>query len=318
MKIRLLLTIIILSVLGLIAAKSVDFQQLSSNIRKFPQMLLIVAILLSLSLTVIKTWRLRVLLKKNNIEPPVWPSYRLFVASQAITALPGGEASRAYLVTKESHAALHEAATPVLLQALLELFPAVVVVIFCSFFYPQMLTAGLIALALLLITLVILTNNKILTFLLEQGSRWSVIKSHQLQILTMQKDLNTTIFKNNSYLPSQTIIYAFLLGILTDIVGGVLIKVIAQGFGQSISLFNSVFVYAGGVAIQGLSTVSPGGIGFTEGGMTGILTFFGINSALEIVLIYRFVTFIFYTLIGLLFIILFYRKDLLFAKKTRE
>ncbi|MDQ3099100.1 MAG: flippase-like domain-containing protein [bacterium] len=318
MKLRIIATITILLALIVIIYKSVNLNQLTENISRFPPILLYVALALAIVLTFIKTWRLRVLLKKNRIEPAFWPAYKLFIASQALTALPGGEASRAYLVTKETDASIHQAATPVFLQAMLELFSAISIVIFCSLFYTQLLAPGIIALVLMISFVAIVTNAKILTFLLNKGSRWELINSHQDRIVTIQKELVASIFRSDSYLPSNAIVKAFTLGLLTNLVGGILVKVIASGYDQNVSLFNSIFVYAGGVAIQGLSTISPGGLGFTEGGMTGMLHLFGTSNALEIVLIYRFVTFIFYTLIGLLFILLFYRKELLFKKAKKE
>lgn len=311
MRLKVLISISVLVVLSFIVSNTVNFNELFSTLQQFPVGILALCLVLATLLSVLKTWRLMVLLSSHNIELAFFPAFRMFLASQAITPLPGGEASRAVLISNETGKPVKEAAVPVLIQALLELFSAVVLAILGSLLYRTLLGPGIAALCILVGIVVILTHSGLLSALLHSGARFNLIKKHTQNLLNMQKTLQQAIFKRDSFVPTTALVYAFCIALFTNFVGGVLLMLIALGYGENISLFQATFVYSAGTAIQGLATISPGGLGFTEGGMIGLLSFFNVSQALAIVVIFRFATFLYYIVLGLVVLAICYRGILL-------
>ncbi len=83
-----------------------------------------------------------------------------------------------------------------------------------------------------------------------------------------------------------------------------------------LSFFQCFYIYAMSVIIGAVSGIVPGGIGFTEGGLTGLLVIMHISfqKAVPVVLIFRLINLVFYILIGIVFLLLFYTKSLLLSK----
>jgi uncharacterized protein (TIRG00374 family) len=317
MKLRILLSLCVIALLGFVVFKTIDLNELYTTLKRFPPLTLYVALFIATILTVLKTWRFTVLLQRHDIHVPFWQLLRLFAASQAITPLPGGEASRGFLLKKESGLSTEDIASPVLMQALLELFCAVIIVILGSFFYHTLLGPAIVALCILLSAIVLLTHVSLVPSLLEKGARWSIVRKHKERILHIHADLRNNLFHQDTRYPSTAVLFSIGIGLLTQLTGGLLLLVISGGYGEQLSLFEAAFVYSAGVAIQGMATISPGGVGFTEGGMTGILALFDIQHALAIVIIFRAVTLLYYTLFGLALIGLFYRKDFFVSRRKK-
>ncbi len=110
------------------------------------------------------------------------------------------------------------------------------------------------------------------------------------------------------------------MSILTHLIGGFLVFIIAHFYGADIDFFRSVFIYVSSIVIQGVASISPGGLGVTEGGMTGILLLSNvdISKALAIVLLFRVVTLLYSVILGLVFLTVFYGKSLLKKEKTKK
>ncbi len=120
-------------------------------------------------------------------------------------------------------------------------------------------------------------------------------------------------FYNRKLFPSLTFTRSIAISLISHILGGVLLFIIVASLGKGINIFQSIYTYALGVVVSSIGSISPGGLGFTEGAMTAALVFFGVGftEAVIVVILYRVVTLVFNILLGLIFLTTFYRSILL-------
>ncbi len=93
-------------------------------------------------------------------------------------------------------------------------------------------------------------------------------------------------------------------------VGGVVLYLICSHFPVPLNYLTSIYVFAAATVLGEIIPIAPGGVGATEGGMTGILVVLGmaLGDGLVVVLLFRAATLVFGILLGLLFFLLFYSQ----------
>ncbi len=291
---KIILSAVFLVVLGFIISRSIDVNVIKKELYDFPKLALILLLCISASMSLLKAWRFLILLQGVKVKISFWESLKSYVAGQAITPIPGGEAARGVFLKKEAGVGFNKSSGPIISQAFLELFSAAFLMLVGSFFFKILRVPAIaISLGLFLIFLFIVNDSvygKIKKFLPSEK-----VHSAREGIKMYKKSLLSTLF----------------LSLSCHVLGGVLFMIIAHYYNPNFDIFKSTFIYSSGVVIQGLS-ISPGGIGLTEGGLLGILLLFKVplESALPMVLILRTTTLVFYILTGLIFIGLFYiRKE---------
>lgn len=306
-----LLGIFLAGALWLILVRSLDFQKLLEILHQFSLWHIITLLLISSVIVLCKIWRFYILLQNSEVTITFWQTSKAFIASQSTTALPGGEATRGVILAKEITEPFAKTTGVVLTQAFLEVICALTIALIGSLFFPVFLGAYLIVGGIIACIVVLLLHPVLLPSLMKRLNHVPWIKAHSFKLTSTQKLLRITLFDKKFSLPRQSFMRAFGVGILSNIVGGLLIYMIAHFLQiEHLTLIKSVFIYASSIVVQSIGGISPGGLGFTEGALTGLLLAFAltVNQIVAFILIFRAVTLVFSLLIGLGFIGIFYRK----------
>ncbi len=290
-----------------------ETQHILTALGSFPLITLAVLLLASFLVSLLKAARFHILVRHVDIEISFWKTLRLFLVSQAATPIPAGETIRAALLKHETGAPLGKVAAPVLGQAVYEIAAALSIVLVASFFYPELFVPTLTAVVCLFLFIWTLLHRKLFNALLRLLSYLPAIK-HQLDRLKRGRD---QLRQNFSLLEGggldRHVVMASLFAFLAQLMGGLLVLVAATAFDIQLNFLQFTLVYASGALLQGLFTLIPGGLGVTEGGMSGVLHLLGVelSLALALVLIVRFATLVFPVVLGLVLMIPIYFKKLI-------
>ncbi len=321
MYIRVLFVTLFLGILAFIVSKTINFPELITLLKDFPKLSLVSLFGLSFLISVLKAGRFYMLLKRNDIHLPFGKTLRAFMASQAMTPLPGGEAGRSMLLKKEMDVRMRDSYGAVVTQAFQEIFAAGIMALLGTIFFPQFFIPILITCIVLIGFIAMILHKKFISVFEHIFSKWKKVKLTSKKLVLTQEQMKKNIFSSSSLIPNKIFILTFIVAMFSHMLGGLIIFIIAQAFGANLDFFKSIFVYSASIIIQAATTFSPGGIGFTEGGMSGILVVTGINfsKAVAIVVVFRFVTLLFAIFLGVLFLGYIYAKPFitnkLFSKK---
>jgi glycosyltransferase 2 family protein len=297
-------SIVVLCAILLVLHSAFPLQDIVSAIATFPKKSLIAAIILALMVSLIKTFRFGLLLHTHRIVIPPRDIVKLFFASQAASALPAGETLRGWLVHKESGQDPQNAVSPVLFQIIFELSGAIILVLVGSAIIEDDFLFAAIAAALFLILLVAAVHYErtILRFL----KKIPFIKAHTTELTRTLRLIRFELHHHST----RWFIGNVLLAIFSHTVLGLILFIVAQGFHLSLSIPFAIFIAAASVLLQTIGGFMPGGIGITEGGMTGILMSQGFASAtvFPTVLVFRMVTLGLFIILGICVFSIFYGK----------
>jgi uncharacterized protein (TIRG00374 family) len=317
MKLKILFSLIILGVLFYIISHAINLEQIPSLISSFPKSLLLLLVGLSFMISVLKAWRFLIVIRNNGVDISFWQNLKAFLASQAITPLPGGETSRTVLLHFETGTPKVKAGGSVITQAYIEVFTATFTILFLGLFYKLFIIPTMVIFIVLIFLALLLTHHKTTQTIFNLLPRWKRFKNSKKHLLKLQQYTRENFYDQKSGLLDKVFVRSFILSGLADLVGGLLIFLIAQYYQVDLSFFKALFVYCASIVISALAIFSPGGLGFTEGGTTGLLLLFGIDleKAIAIILVFRLTTLIFYIFLGLIILVIFYSKDLLLEGK---
>lgn len=320
MFIRILFTIIILLVLGVFVAKSVDLPQIITLLKNFPIPTLLTIIILAIAILVLKAARFIFLLKIASIPVTFWEATKVSLAGQATSSLPAGEMLRGYLIRKEAKIDMARTAGPILMQGLLEVSTALVFTAVGSIFIKELRIPALILLVIISIVFFLLFHETFLHKFLEKLPNIKFLDRITRKIISIHKKIHSTMISNKKGGFKTAIIQTVLVISISNIIGGVMIYLISTAFSANLTVFQSIFVYSSSIVISTIGGITPGGLGFTESGMTGILLLFGNNFtvSIAIVLLFRLMTFVFSTASGIIFLCVFYGKELMFKKNKKN
>ena len=314
MKYRLPIFIFIAIAIIFILSRTVSLSTLEDQLTSFPKSQLVLLCLLSIGISVLKSWRFFLLLRKSDISVSFWQIVKVYIAGQATAPLPGGEAFRSVLLHQETGVDRVKTSGPVIMQAFLVFVSSAVIAIIGSLYYGILINIALLSVIILLVVLYILGNKNHLDALLTKLQKFQKFRKHSEMAKTIHTNIrHNMIHRGSDKLPSVTFLYTIGIGILSNIVGGGIIYIIAHAYAVNITLLLSIYIYAMSVIIAALSGIVPAGIGLTEGGITGLLLLLHItvSKAFLIVIMYRIINLVFYLLIGIVFLLLFYSKNLL-------
>jgi uncharacterized protein (TIRG00374 family) len=314
MKLKLLLLLALSGFILYSLLKAVNLTELRHHLAQFPLSFLFLLCLLSMGISLLKSWRFLLLLKKNDVPVSYWQITKVYFAGQATTPLPGGEAFRAFLLKKELGVDIKKTSSAVIMQAFLVFFSSAIIGIFGSIYYGLLLNVAFITLLLLIFLLYLIANKTLVTKLitLMRNSKHNKIKKHSQSLSLVYGGIRNNLFHRGSEkLPGWTFVSTVAIGIGSNILGGFMIFLITRGYGIELPYLMCFYIYAMSVIIAAVSGIVPGGIGLTEGGISGLLVLMKIPlvKAVPIVLIYRFINLVFYIVIGIVFFLIFYGKS---------
>lgn len=291
----------------MLISKSVKFEDLREVLITLPKGNLAFFLGISILISIFKAWRFLILLNNSKINISYWGTLKAFIASQTLTPFPGGEAFRGILVHKQSGTPVVTTAGPVIIQAFLEFFSAGLVVLIGSLFVKELRVPALVAGSLVVVLAYISLHKQTIKILERFLPAIKLIDKILKQLFFVQNQIKKDFFKRGIFVKS------FLLSMFNIFLGGYLVYSVAGGYEVDLNFLKSILVYSSSIVIQTLAGFSPGGVGFTEGGMLGILLLFDINltKALAVVLVFRAVTLVFSFVLGALFLVLFYSSLLI-------
>lgn len=317
---RITISLLFLIALGLFVSKTIDLHKVAFQLSYFPKDIIILLCCISILISILKSWRFFILIKNNNIHPTFWQTLKVYIAGQATTPLPAGEAMRGILLKHEVGTSFTKTTGPVITQAFLELFSASLVVLLGSAILDIFRISAIVSFVLILFLTALLLNKKLLTTLLKLTRKIEAIYKKKKKLVSIQKAIQKNILSKEKRFVNTTFLITLGIGVCTNLLGGLMIFLIAYNLGVPLDMFRGIFLYACNVVIMAFAGIIPGGLGFTEGGMTGILLLYQvpITKAITIVLLFRLITLGFYILIGILFILAFYSKPLLIDKSYEK
>jgi uncharacterized protein (TIRG00374 family) len=297
---------------------SVDLSKVRDLIHDIPVPFVVAMLALSTALMVIRALRFFLLLKDAGIDLTFWQALKIYMAGQALSPLPGGEGSRTALLKMECGARVSDAVTPLIVLGISEMIVAVIITIIGSVFLNILRLAAAIALVGISGLIWLLVNHQVVRKLFKVLPDTEKVEKAEAAIESAQKEVKGTIFEKKSWHPSETFIHSLVLAFITDAIGGAIVYLVAYSFKLPVSYLFSLYVFAAATVLGELVPFSPGGVGPTEGGMTGILLLAGLAlpQSVAVVLIFRGATLVYSILIGMVFLLAFYpRKYLRMARK---
>ncbi len=311
-KFRLFLSVSLMILLIFLVSRSIHLDNLSQTIWNFPKDQLILFFGLSFAMSFLKAFRFLLLLHNAKIPITLWESSKVYIASQLTTPLPGGETLRAILVHHETEKPIKNTTAAIITQGFLEITSAATIMIIGSLYFHQVREIGLTAFIVLSILSAMILNEKISLYMLNKLPHKRFYSKIRTKLVFIQKG-----FLVNINDPRHSIFKTFFVSIGTHLLGGLLLFAIARSYNIDLNFFLALFIYSAGVVIQGLSAIIPGGIGVTEGGMTGLflLNRVPFDVSIAIIFLYRIVTLLFSVVLGLLFFLFFYAYELLLVQQ---
>ncbi len=315
---RVLLAISLLVLLIFIASRSIDLTSIPSLLWEFPHIVLGELIFISVLISLLKAWRFLILLRNTNFTISFWTTIKTFVAGQAITPLPGGEAIRGLLIRYETGQNILKTTGPIVTQAYLELTSAAIMAMFGALVFKTFRIPILIVLIVMILIALIITNGKIMKYLSHKFSKVKFVNSFLSKMQFAQIDIKANFYDHKSGLPDKVLVRTLGLSLFSQMLSGLLIYIIAHAYKVDLDILQSIFISSIGMVIQGIGSVVPGGLGITEGGMTGVLVLsdVGFSKALAIVLIFRVMTLLLNIILGLVFLVRYYARTLILSQKA--
>ncbi len=300
----------IILVLGVLTYRTVDIEELISLLTSITPSVIVSIFLISTIVMLIKCLRFYVLLRELTIPLSLKQTLKVYIAGQVATPLPAGEAFRVLLIQEESDVSTAKSAAVVIVHAYFDMISAVIITITGVFYYPVLLIPVIIVtLFAVFATLVLLSKRvlfKVEAFTVSSKRFHPLVKD----IVRAQHYIHDCFFYPGGYIPTGESLLAFLLAIVGKIGGGILLVYILNSFQAMLSIIEGTVIYSSGSLLEALTT--PGGIGFTEAGVFGLLSLSGVEASVAIaaILLYRFATIIFYVTLGFLFTVQFYGRSI--------
>lgn len=329
---------------------TISFSEVTAALSKFPVKFIIPLILLAAGILVLKTWRLSLLLRSNDIRIGFWQTFKVLVAGNSLSSLPGGEMFRSVLLSYETGKSVHQTGSSVLAQSFLEVLTAVLLFTAGTLIYEDFLLVGVGVFAATLVFFSLIAHTGLLEFARSLLPDWKIVKRGYRFIVKIRSDYSKIIFTSRKiyklklrfnkknptwfqraislrfsfsfgksrFVPSTVLLQVLGISLTGHFLGGCLLWLIANTSGSTISVMDTFFVYSLGIVISSLGGIIPGGLGVTEGGMVGVLVIFSVAfpQAVAIVLIYRFITLLLNILYGLVFIAIFYVRPIFLERKV--
>ncbi len=300
-------SILILCLFIFFGIKTINLNEVIGAVNKIKLSYLILLGAFAIVIHIIKAYRYYLVNKTLNINTPYLDILKAFTAAQALSVFPAGDALKPIIYSKEENISGKKASVPFINQALFELLIPILITIVGSLYYSEIKHYSFISIIFFIIIVFVFLNNKILTKLV------SILHLEKLNntINYIQNNLQKTLIKPHKYYPRKTFFAEFFLTLLTTVFSGILLLLISKELGINLPLLIAIFIFSAGSVISGIATITPGGSGFTEGGMVWLLLLTKVadySTAITIVLLFRLVTFLLFLIIGLITLLIFYKS----------
>jgi uncharacterized protein (TIRG00374 family) len=298
---------------------TVDLHEVVMQLKQFTVVEIGTLLLISTLMMVERAYRFHLLLKNADQEVTFWQTFKVFITGQAFSPLPAGEGMRPVLLKKEAGIELERSMTPMIILGVSEMIVAVLIALIGSVFLGILRLAAAIAFVGMLGLVWILINRSVVKAIMAKLPKKEKIQATGKTVLQTQKKVKTSIFHKHSWYPSNSFLVSEALALGTNLLGGAILFLLAKHFALPLGYLLCLYVFAAATVLGELVPFAPGGVGPTEGGMTGILVVSGISlaPALVIVLLFRALTLVYGIVLGLIFTAVFYGSHYLKGRSKK-
>ncbi len=279
-----------------------NFEKLALNLKNFKWTLLIPVLALSILNYVVRFLRWEFYLRRIGIKISASKSFLIFISGLTMSITPGkfGEALKSYLLKITDDIPISRSASIVVVERLTDFLALVILALFGSFYfkYGQEIIVG-VGIAVIS-GIFIISKEKIFYIILERvkkviGDRFT---------LKVQTAYNSALELINP----KVLIPSILIATVSWFFECIGFYIVIHVYSTDISLSLATFIYSFST-IAGAISMLPGGLGLTEGSMTGLLVLNKIpkDKSAAITIITRAVTLWFAVVLGLIALYIFQR-----------
>lgn len=281
-----------------------DFQNIKKILFNISPISFFGTIILVLISYFIRFFKWHYYLSVLNLELKVKDSILIFFIGMSMSITPGklGELLKSYLLKKNNQIPVFKSMPVVFSERLTDLFAMIVLIGTGILFFSY---------GQLIFILFILCSIMFLFLLHNQSFSYKVI-----DILCLLPFLNKhTDSLKEGYLNTYTLFkfkhlfFATLLSVFSWFLECLALFIFCTALNIDLSLLHNIFVFSFGT-ILGAISMFPGGIGITEGSISSLFIYFGVDktNSIALTLLIRFVTLWFGVFIGLFLLIIFKNK----------
>ncbi|MGG3738044.1 lysylphosphatidylglycerol synthase transmembrane domain-containing protein [Aeribacillus pallidus] len=272
-----------------------DVQKVSGKVLSIGWTVIVLALLSTLISYFFRFVKWHYLLEQIKIDLNVKDSFNIWFIGHCMSMTPGkiGEFIKSYSLKKCFRIEVHLSA-PVIFVDLLSDFLAVVLLAALGVVIFQFgLLFFLIVLIGTILFFLILQSRKMVTWIIEKLASFHIVNKYKEQLLLFYESIYQLI-------GPKIILVSFVISIVAWFLECVSMFIILKGMGIDLNLLHSIFMFSFSTLAGALSMI-PGGVGVTEGSLTGMLLYFGMekSTAVSVTLLVRLVTLWLGFLIGL-------------------
>ncbi|CUU03578.1 conserved hypothetical protein [Candidatus Thermokryptus mobilis] len=301
--------ILILAILSFYA----NVAELINAIKSFNWLLIAPILLLSILNYLIRFARWEFYLKKLGIKISTFKSLIVFISGLTMSVTPGkiGEALKSYLLKLTDNVQISRSAPIVIAERLTDFLALLLLALFGAFYfnYGKGVIAG-VGITLIAGTLAV-SKREFFNFILN----WT----KKLTSDNLSQKINTAYDSIAELLKIKTLIPTVLISTLSWFSECVGFYLTVKAYLGAFSLNLATFIYSFST-IAGAVSMLPGGLGLTEGSMTGLLIINKVQkeTAVAITIIIRFATLWFAVGLGLIALYIFQKRFEKFKNESKS
>lgn len=248
-----------------------DFGRLVSAFRSFEWALLPAVLGLTLGNQLLRFIKWEYLLDEVNVDLPLLTSFLIFGSGLIMIMTPGkvGEVWKSWLIRDTDGTPISTTIPVIATERITDVLGVVSISLLGVLAFDRS--------PVLVFALLIPILAGILFLQYERGCLWLIDRCQRLPVVGRKADSIQDLYRNARELLRlrplgvTTVLSVFSWGL--ECVG---LWIVLRGFDVGISVFAAAFVFAV-ASILGAISLLPGGLGVTEGSMTGLLLFFGVS-----------------------------------------
>lgn len=247
-----------------------DMRSIGNSLKSFRWEIVPVIIGLSLCNYGIRFVRWSYYLKKLDISLPLRQNLTVFMSGLAMSITPGkmGEVIKCYFLKQMSGTAMRRSVPIVFAERLTDFFSIVVLAALGALAFPYGRTLIWIGLVATLLVLFIAMNRRLSEMLIHAVGRIPGLKRPAATLFDLYEHAW-------HLLRVRPLTVAFVLGMAAWFCECTGFYLTVRALGQSVAIWQATFIYAFGTFF-GAVTFLPGGLGTTEGSLTGLLILKGV------------------------------------------
>lgn len=306
---RVIRSVLIFAVVGIVlyaaAVFASDYNNILSSLFTFPVGLLVVVLGMVLLGWLLRGWRFHYYLRKSFEPVPLGYSITAFLAGFALTGTPGkvGEAVKGVFLKRDYGVSYTKVVGILVVERLMDLLGVLLLASFSLMLFSAWQRLFFLCTAIVLAGGLFLCMEKIYRPVLETVGRISHLRWISQKILV-------TLLAGRDLMTPMIFLVGLVVSIFSWGLESLSFFLILRGFDLSSTVLQANFVYCFSTIVGALSML-PGGIGGTEAGMVGLLTFMGVpyaNTVAPVILI-RLCTLWMAVLVGVVFMIVLLAKS---------